>query len=109
LRLRYVAREVDPREFAPTPTRHDGARKFQIAETANGDADLAGIQFHVPEIETTFSSFQYVAVLKALPVILRHSMQLQQWTRNGSSFNVIDSWPHEQVAVRCIWHPPRHA
>ena len=49
LRLRYVAREVDPTEFAATPSGRNGARKFQVIEAANRYTDFSGIYFRVPE------------------------------------------------------------
>ncbi len=120
-RLRYVACEIDPIELATTPSSRDGARKVQVIEAADGNADHAGINFGVPEhppaagwtempgefspefrssgvgpvlardLDNVISVSQYAPVLKALPVILWHSMQLQQCTRNGSFFKVIDS------------------
>jgi len=49
LHLQYVAREVEPREFALAPTRCHRARKFPIVEAANGDTEFAGKDFRVPE------------------------------------------------------------
>ena len=64
-------------------------------------------QFGVPSRSRMRAQGQYADVLKALPVAFWRSMHLQQYTAEGSCFMVIDSCPHEQVAMRCILSPSK--